>query len=88
VDSRAFVADGHDTRKLQLLRRELNEQLRRFSRRDGQSGSLRLLCECGRCREEIDVATERFERANANGGRWFVKDGHPVGAATPQATTR
>jgi hypothetical protein len=75
VDSQPPVVDGAHTRRLQALRREMNEQLRRLNHRDGGAGALHLLCECGRCNEHVVVTAER-QQARAIPGRPLVKPGH------------
>jgi len=85
VDSQPPAVDGDRTRKSQALRREMNEQLRRLSHRDGENGTLRLLCECGRCSDQLVVATKSYQQASAIPGRPLVKPGHENNGNAPAA---
>jgi hypothetical protein len=76
VDTQSPTIDGGDSRKLQALSRELNERLRRLAEQNGSHGTLRLLCECGRCSETIDVAAHVYDQARSTPGVVLVKDGH------------
>lgn len=76
MDSQPSVVVDHRSRKLQALRRELNEQLRRLEQRDGEFGTLRLLCECGRCNDEVIATAGSYDDASSNPGRLLVKAGH------------
>jgi hypothetical protein len=76
LDTHSHRPDGGDSQKLQALSRELNERLRRLAARNGSNGTLRLLCECGHCRETIDVAADVYEQARLTAGVLLVKQGH------------
>lgn len=78
MDSQPLAVGGDQTRKLQALRREMNEQLRRLGHRDGEAGPLRLLCECGRCNDQVALTGESYEQAGAT-GRPLLKPGHESG---------
>jgi len=79
VDSQPLAVDGDHPGRRQALRREMNEQLRRASRRNGDSGTLRLLCECGRCNDHVVIAGESYEQA----GVPLVKPGHEAAIQRP-----
>lgn len=74
--------DGSSSQRLRALSRELNERLYRLAQADAPDGSLRLLCECGRCSDEIEVEADAYEEARTFPGRLLVKPGH---ASTDQA---
>jgi hypothetical protein len=76
LDTHSHRLDGGDSQKLQALSRELNERLQRLAQQNGSHGTLRLLCECGRCRETIDVAADVYEQARSTAGVLLVKQGH------------
>ena len=79
MDTQSPTFDGGRSPKLQELSRELNERLRRLAQRNGTDGTLRLLCECGRCRETIEVAADVYEQARSTPGVLLIKQGHEQG---------
>ena len=76
MDTQSHTPNAGDSQKRQALSRELNERLQRLAQRNGRNGTLRLLCECGRCSETIDVAADVYERARSAAGLLLVKKGH------------
>ena len=90
MDTQSHTPDSGDSQKLQALRRELNERLQRLAEQNGTDGTLRLLCECGRCSETIDVATDVYEQARSTLGLLLIKQGHeqakPVRSQTGQVS--
>lgn len=81
MDTQSHTPDGGDSQKLQALSRELNERLQRLQRlakQNGTDGRLRLLCECGRCSETIDAATDVYEQARSTPGLLLIKQGHEL----------
>jgi hypothetical protein len=76
LDTHSPTHAAGDSRKLQALSRELNERLQRLAQQNGRNGTLRLLCECGRCSETIDVAADVYELARSTAGVLLVKKGH------------
>ena len=76
MDTQSHTPPAGDSQKLQALSRELNERLRRLAQQNGRNGTLRLLCECGRCSETIDVAADVYESARSTAGVLLVKKGH------------
>ena len=76
MDTQSHTPAAGDSQKLQALSRELNERLQRLAEQDGTNGTLRLLCECGHCRETIDVAADVYEQARSTAGVLLVKQGH------------
>ena len=76
MDTQSHTLDGGDSKKLQALSRELNERLQRLAQENGRNGTLRLLCECGRCSETVDVAADVYELARSTAGVLLVKRGH------------
>ncbi len=76
MDTHSHTPDAGDSHKRQALSRELNERLQRLAQQNGSNGTLRLLCECGRCSETIDVAAGVYERARSTAGLLLVKNGH------------
>ena len=76
MDTQSHTPAAGDSQKLQALSRELNERLRRLAQHSGRNGTLRLLCECGRCSETIDVAADVYESARSTAGVLLVKKGH------------
>jgi hypothetical protein len=76
LDTQSHTPDAGDSQKRQALSRELNERLQRLAQRNGRNGTLRLLCECGRCSETIDVAADVYEQARSTTGVLVVKKGH------------
>lgn len=76
MDTQSHTPPAGDSQKLQALSRELNERLRRLAQQNGRNGTLRLLCECGRCSETIDVAADVYESARSTAGVLLVKEGH------------
>jgi hypothetical protein len=86
VDTQQHPLDGSSSQRLRALSRELNERLYRLAQADAPDGSLRLLCECGRCSDEIEVEADDYEEARALSGRLLVKRGHaPTDQAIPHA---
>jgi hypothetical protein len=76
LDTQSHTPASADSQKLQALSRELNERLQRLAEQDGTNGTLRLLCECGHCRETIDVVADVYEQARSTAGVLLVKQGH------------
>jgi hypothetical protein len=88
VDTQQNPLDRSSSRKLQAVSRELNDRLYRLAQRNAPNAIVRLLCECGRCSDQIEVETDAYERVRAVPGRLLVKPGHEyTGHATPQADT-
>jgi hypothetical protein len=88
VDPQPPAVDGDHIRKSQALRREMNEQLRRLSHPDGEAGTLRLLCECGRCNDQVVLAADSYGQASAIPGRPLVKPGHDTNGDAPSEADR
>jgi hypothetical protein len=78
VDTQSPTFDGGGSPKLQALSRELNERLRRLAQRNERDGTLRLLCECGRCSETIEIAADIYEQARST-PLLLIKQGHEDG---------
>jgi hypothetical protein len=76
LDTQSHTPAAGDSQKLQALSRELNERLQRLAQENGRNGTLRLLCECGRCSETVDVAADVYELARSTAGVLLVKRGH------------
>ena len=76
MDTQSHTPHSGDSQKLQALSCELNERLQRLAQQNGRNGTLRLLCECGRCGEAIDVAADVYEEARSTVGVLLVKQGH------------
>jgi hypothetical protein len=76
LDTQSHTPATGNSQKLQGLSRELNERLQRLAQQNGRNGTLRLLCECGRCSETIDVAADVYELARSTAALLLVKKGH------------
>jgi hypothetical protein len=84
-----MLSDGNGKRELdlehtsaahQMLRREVNERIRKLANGNTVGDQIDVFCECGRdeCAERLSVSMSEYERVRRFSTHFIVLEGHDV----------